>query len=250
MIGEPSDLLEPEFTQHYWAWKKEPSPHNSSELLKILNPVLDSAIRSYVGVMPSPTLRSRAKIIALDALEKYDPKRAKLRTHLMVNLQGLRRSANQEGQIVHLPERVGLDLFRIHEAENELKDRLGRDPSDSELADHTGLSRKRIGYVRQIRPIYAEGQFNTVTDDEDQAPTGPSVVSPARNDTWADFVYHDLHPIDQLIMEHSLGLHGKPILSKKDIAKKLRLSPGAVSQRAAKIQEKLDRKEELAINLF
>lgn len=248
MIGE-SSLLEPEFAPYFEAWKKEQNPRTSGALLKAISPVLDSAMRSYAG-KPSPTLRSRAKMMALDAMGKYDPRRAKLRTHLMVNLQGLRRAATQEGQIIHLPERVGLDLLRMHEAEEELRERLGRAPSDMELADYTGLSRKRIGYIRQARPGYAEGQLTAMPDKEDKVSVGPGVVSPARNNAWHEFVYHDLHPIDQVIMEHSLGLHGKPVLSKQQIAKKLRLSPSAVSQRAARIQAKLDRKEELAEFLF
>jgi DNA-binding NarL/FixJ family response regulator len=51
-------------------------------------------------------------------------------------------------------------------------------------------------------------------------------------------------------MEHTVGLHGKKVLPKQGIAAKLNLSPGAISQRAAKIQEKLNRKEELGVTFF
>lgn len=249
MIAD-TPLLEPEFKSSFEAWKKEPSPRTSTALLEAVHPVLESAIRSYGGKSPSPTLHSRAKLLALDAAGRYDPSKAKLRTHLMVNLQGLRRASAREGQIISIPERVGLDLFKLHEAENELSDRLGRGPSDLELADHTGLSRKRLEHIRKARPGYSEGQVSNVVDEEGQASMGPSVIAPANNMVWQDFVYHDLHPTDQIIMEHSLGLHGKPILSKQAIAKKLRLSPGAISQRAAKIQERLDRQDDLGVGLF
>lgn len=242
-------LLEPEFSKPYQAWKDEPTPLATHAMLTALNPVLDSAMRSYGGKKASPTLRSKAKLLALDALGKYDPMKAKLRTHLMVNLQSLRRAATQEGQIISIPERVGLDLYHLNEAENKLRDKLGRDPSDAELADHTGLSRKRLGYIRMAKPGYAEGSLFNQGEDGGVEQAAPAVQS-TNHDAWYDFVYHDLHPIDQLIMEHSLGLHGKPILPKQVIAYKLRLSPGAVSQRAAKIQAQLDKQEDLGVNLF
>lgn len=44
-----------------------------------------------------------------------------------------------------------------------------------------------------------------------------------------------------------MGLHGKPILQNQAIAAKLGISPGAVSQRKARIQAKLDMREELGV---
>lgn len=230
-------------------WKDAPTPRNAGVLVKSLKPVLDSAIRTYVGGSPSPTIQSRAKLLALEAAAKYDPARAKLRTHLMVHLQGLRRYAAREQQIVGIPERVGLDLHRIHTATTELQDRLGREPSDQELSDHTGLSRRRLQYVRQAKGGVAEGQMTRESE------SGEDVFQPAVKQThddsaWTEMVYHDLHPTDQLILEHSLGLHGRKQISKQAIAKKLKLSPGAISQRAARIQAMLDKKEELGMSFL
>jgi hypothetical protein len=59
-------------------------------------------------------------------------------------------------------------------------------------------------------------------------------------ESWHEFVYHDLDPIDQVILEHSLGLHGKQVLPNQDIARKLKLSPGAISQRKVRIQDQLN----------
>jgi predicted transcriptional regulator len=50
-------------------------------------------------------------------------------------------------------------------------------------------------------------------------------------------------------MEHSLGLNGKKKLSGRRIAAKLGLSPSAVSQRGARIQQQLDLYEELGTSL-
>ncbi len=241
-------LIEPEFADHYQAWKDNPTPTTMGGMIKAVNPVIESAVKTYGR--PSPTLRSRAKVISADAINKYDPSKGKLRTHLMYHLQGLRRYSTREQQVIRLPERVSLDLYRIREAENELKDTLGRDPSVAELADRTGLSKRRIGYVRKAQPGMAEGSLAPVGEPgEEQAQLGPAVQSASGEEAWQNFVYHDLGPMDQLIMEHTLGLYGKPILPKKEIARKAGITPGAVSQRAAKIQAQLNRQEELGFEV-
>ncbi len=237
--------LEPEFEPHYLSWKANPTPDNTSHLIKAINPVLSAAQRTY-GIPGSPTMASRAKALALDAVGKYDPTKAKLRTHLMFQLQGLRRYAAKESQILSVPEQVALDYGHLRDSENELKDRLGRDPSDTELADHMKLSIKRIHYIRKMSPTYSEGSYQRPTEDGEDIYT-PAISTPSDVGAWHEFVYHDLTPIDQVIMEHSLGLHGKKILSNQDIARRLKLSPGAISQRKAQIQAKLDLREELGV---
>lgn len=249
--GMSGDYLEPEYANIYGVWKKQPSPKSTGQLLKAVQPVLDTALRSYGGASPSPTMQSKAKLLAVEAFHRYDPKRAKLRTHLMTHLQGLRRMGIKETQIIGLPERVGLDLGHLRRAEDELTDRLGRAPSTLELADHSGMSMKRIAHVRKAQPGLPEGSLESIGDPgEETQSLGPAVVSGEGEKIWHEFVYHDLAPEDQLIMEHTLGLHGKPVLSKQLIAKRLRISPGAVTQRAARIQQKLDQKEELGGAFF
>jgi hypothetical protein len=218
------DFLEPEFTQPWEEWKKDPNPANSSTLLKTVDPVINAALRTYAG--PSP--------------------RAKLRTHLMTQLQGLRRHVAREGMAVSIPEQVALDLGHVREAENRLRDQLGREPSDMEVADHTGLSRKRLGYLRQHKYTRSEGSMQRPTEEGEDI-YAPAVAPAGNHTAWHDFVYHDLDPVDQVILEHSLGLHGKPILQNQQIAQKLRLSPGAISQRKAKIQAKLNLQDELHV---
>lgn len=241
-IASDTTMLESEYAPHFGAWQADPSPVNAGKLLQATRPVLDAAVRSYGGASPSPTLRSRAKLMALEAFGKYDPNRAKLRTHLMVHLQGLRRMAAKETQLISIPERVGLDLHKLRTAENELRDRLARDPSDIELSGHTGLSPKRIGYIRQARPGYSEGFIQAATQTaEDAGGFTPAVKQTGGIDPHLlQFVYHDLDPADQVILEHTLGMNRKAVLPKQQIAAKLGISPGAVSQRAARIQERLN----------
>ena len=50
---------------------RKSSPQTSSALLTAINPVIDSALRTFAGSSAqSPTVRSKAKLIVLDALRK------------------------------------------------------------------------------------------------------------------------------------------------------------------------------------
>lgn len=236
-ITEPVDLLEDKFREPYQSWLADPSPVTADHLLKTLNPVIDTGLKSFGPSETSPMLKSRAKQIVLNAIPKYDPQRTKLTTFLMQHLQGLQRISYKQNQAIGIPEQVRLDKYWLDEAENELKDTLGRVPSLSELADKTGLSLKRINKVRKAWSGLVEGSL--VSADE----SGEDIWAPATqtaNDkysrAWTEFVYHSLPPRDQVIMEHSLGLFGKQTMSTGELARHLNITPSAVSQRKQKIQ--------------
>ena len=247
MFDEPDYKLEKNFHEPYHTWKADPTPENADLVLNAVQPITDKAVRQFVGLNPSPTIRSKAKTMALKALQSYDPTRAQLNTHLLNQLQGLRRANVHEQRMMAVPEQVALDWKHLYDAETEHKGEIGSEPSDMELADKTGLSLKRIKYVRQMKPSIAEGVYMQPTsEDEVFSPAVQGAREPSDR-AWVDFVYHDLPPIDQKILEHSLGLHGKPKLTNQDIAHKLGISPAAISQRRTKIQAMLDRQEELGL---
>lgn len=233
----------PDFDSAYGVWQKEPTPKNNTRLLSTLQPVIDTAVSSYGGSAPSPTIKSRARLMALKALNTYDPQRGNVRTHLLSQLQGLRRLSAQEQNIISIPEQVGLDFQRLQSAQQELQDRLSREPTTTELADHTGLSARRLQKIRAFHQPLAEGTTTVETTDGLGGGQASDLPNNHRSaDAWLNFVHGDLSPKDQLVMELTLGLHGHRRTSTQDIARRLNITPGAVSQRAAKIQTMLDQK--------
>jgi DNA-directed RNA polymerase specialized sigma subunit len=247
-FGAPANRLENRYAPAFHAWKADPSPAQADSFLKSIDPIVQEGMNVYGGRAANPMMRSRARRIALDAASKYDPTRASLKTHLMAHLQGLRRYGAEQNRVIHVPEAVALDQHHLNEAEAELSDQLGRDPSDLELADHTGLSRRRIAHIRSYRAAVPEGRLASLADQDEEGGAGggfePAVEGPDRSVLRAQFLYHDLDPHDQVILEYGMGLNGAPKLPAAQIARRLRLSPGAVSQRAARIQQMLDEFED------
>lgn len=243
----PFSVAEPQpgddFGTLHKQWLQKQTPALNTQLLQKVQPTIDTAISSYVGQMPSPAIKTRAKLMALKAMQNFDPSRGNIKTHLLSQLQSLRRLAAQEQNIIAIPEQVGLDFQKLTESENALRDKLSRDPSDDELADATGLSTRRIGKIRAFHKPIAEG--STVIETSDDYADSGAVASKipgqmSEQDAWMDFVYGDLDPVNKLIMDMSLGRNGRKKASVQEIARKLNITPGAVSQRAAKIQQMLN----------
>lgn len=234
----------PDFDTLYPQWQQSQTPDLNTKLLGTVQPIIDTAVSSYAGSNASPTIKNRARLMALKALQTYDPKRGNIKTHLLSQLQSLRRLSAKEQNIISIPEQVGLDFQRLSSAENELRDALSRDPTDDEIADATGLSTRRIKKIRMFNQPVAEGMTALQAGtSEDAANTDVASVLPnytKHTDAWMDFVYGDLSPTDKLIMDMTLGRNGRRRASTQDIARRLNVSPGAVSQRAAKIQSMID----------
>ncbi len=246
-MAESTSFLEPDFEPDFNTWKVDSNPHNTTKLLTRLQPTIDRAISAHVG-KPDPILRSRARQITLNAVKSYDPMKAKLSTHLFNQLQGLKRIYRKQTQIIPIPERVSLAQGQLISAEAELLEQLGREATTSELADYTGLSLKRLKQIRTA-PSNAmpEGYYEGLGDEEGGGGFSPEVEGgPTR--AYIELVHGDLDKANQFIMEATLGMYGRAKLSNQQIAMKLGLTPGAVSQRKAMIQRLID--EQQASGIF
>jgi len=214
----------------YDNWAKEPDVEaNQTALLQKLQPTIDAALTSYAPNNKS-ALQTKARIIAMTAVKSYDPKRkVQLNTYVSNALKSLNRENAKRTNMVHVPENVLLEKNKIQKATDSFMADYGREPNMVELADLSGLSIKRIAHVRKYDPQKAESQM--LTEKGDTFFTKSS--DPQK--IWADYVYYDLDPIDKKIFEWLTGHGGTDIISKRDIAKRLKISSPAVSQRVNKI---------------
>jgi DNA-directed RNA polymerase specialized sigma subunit len=211
-----------------------PSEYNTSAMLKELDPTLTGALRSYVG--GDERLKSKAAVIALNAAKAYDPKQGvKLNTFVFNHLKGLNRINAERTNVVHVPESVLLDKNKLFKREQQLEEDLGRAPTADELADHTGLSTRRIEKLRQGTVFTPESQMLNEKGDSFFSNKADS------QNVWVDYMYHDMDPIDKKIFEWSTGYRGAEKMKKKDIADRLGISAPAVSSRINRIVTKLEK---------
>jgi DNA-directed RNA polymerase specialized sigma subunit len=238
-----NDYLEDEFRPAFQTWQADKTPTGNAAFLKAIDPVINQGLQAYGD--DSPLLRSRARLLALDAANKYDPKRSRLRSHIVTNMQGLRRISRQQNQIVNAPERIVLENHKLRSATQELADELGREPTDAELSDFMRVSIPRIAKIRKYQPGFSTGQAESPESNfESMASRLPGDTG--ASDLWLQVVHQDLDPIDQQILEMTLGMNNRRKFSNLEIAKALNRTPAAITQRKEKIQRLLDQEQALS----
>lgn len=233
-------LMEPEYHQPYQKWKESKrEPADNAELLKALNPAIQRPLLRF-NEQDRTALRPKAKLLAIQAMSKYNPTKANLNTFLTQQLQRLNREYNATQQIIHVPENKNYERQRIVNGARDLESELGRPPTTYEISDRLHVSPRRIEKIMSIGNAVSYGAFES-DDNEEGGSTIPAVVSPVKLDTIVDLVYPDLSAMDKLIMEHSLGVFGKRKLKPAELAKKLRVSQATISLRKKHIQDLMDK---------
>lgn len=236
-----SDYLEDTYRPAYETWKQDQTPEGNATLLNAIDPIVQKGIQMYGP--ESPLAASRGRLLALDAVRKYDPKRSRLQSHLLNHMQGLRRITQQQHSVIRVPERILIESQKLRKHHQELTDTLGREPSDPELSDSLGVNPARIAKIRSYQPGMSSGQ---VALSGAEPATQSSNSRNAAADMWTRVVHQGLNPFDQRVLELSLGLNGNKKLSNQEIASKLNRSAGAISQRKSQIQNLLDQERDLS----
>jgi RNA polymerase nonessential primary-like sigma factor len=224
------------------AYRTKPGRDTMQAVIKELQPSIDAAVKHYAGT-DNPIIRQRAKLLAVKAVKSFDPTLgANLKTHVSQHLQELRHTTSQIQEPLALPRQLRQDRGAVLRAIDDIQNNLGREASDEEIADSTGLPVKR---VVKVRAKMRQGVPLSVIENQDENDEDDSSYDHVQNAStpeqdWLDAVYHDLGDIDRLILQYRTGYRNAPELSNQEIAKRLKLSPSAVSQRAARIQARLD----------
>lgn len=215
-------------------WQKTQQPELTAELLKRMKPTISAAISSYAPGMDKQ-LAVKAANLTLDALRTFDAKKgASPGTHVFHTLKRLSRYGMEATNIIPRSEGVMADKRKLDAASARFQDLHDREPSLAELADATGFSKKKIDKLLDIGTVVNES--STLTEDSQKDTFAKSDLTER---DYFDYVYASVGPIDQKIMDWSSGYGGVSQISNNDIAKKLNITPAAVSQRKAKIQKML-----------
>ena len=233
----PKNHLEPEYADVYGSWKTLGDEPSRDKLLQTITPLIERSVRDISGADPN-YLAIRGKILALNSLPKYDPEKSSLATFLSHQLLPLRRTARQQMNVLGLPDRLLQSSRELESAETELQDDLGRTPTTQELSDRLHISVKQIERIRRMAHARNSGSFLTADEEGQQA--GPGEIIQKLPETYRhEFVLSSLRndPKSTLIYEHDQSLHGRRPISTSELAIKLSLSPGAVSQRRNKIDQ-------------
>jgi len=210
-------------------WRKTRSPAVLQQLLEGLKPLLNREISKWDSTVPRAALESKARLLAVDALENYDPNRgAAVGTHVASRIRKISRSVYPYQNVARLPENQQLLYNTFQVAQNKLIDDLGRDPTHEELADALSWTPKKVGDFQN-----AFGRRELVESE------GALMGDDGEPDSVVDFYYHGLSPEDKLLFEDVTG-YGKGIrLTNAGLRRKYKLSQGQLSYRKRKFIDQL-----------
>lgn len=213
-------------------WKAYKSPKDANTIYTALKPTISGAIRAYGG--GDTSLTAQAYRLAYDSLNSYDKsKGTDVRTHVHNHLKRLNRIAADRNNIVHIPEGVAKDYSTVSRAISNFVDEHNREPNDDELSDMTKLSKKRIDKILN-RSTNISGS-EAVTDEGADRVTHSGISE----DTYIDYLYASSDNIDKKIIDMTAGRGGRRIYSNAEVARRLRMTPAAISQRMNKLRDRM-----------
>jgi DNA-directed RNA polymerase specialized sigma subunit len=209
---------------------------DSEKLLKQVDPVIRRATNVYSGKVniPKTAIRAEFQIQALKAFEKYDPnKGVQLNTFLTGQLKSGQRFITTYQNVGHIPETRIYKITEFNTAKDVLKDKLGREPSAIEMADHLKWPIREVSAL-ELETSRREIPLSTLEADM-------SSIKPSEEAETLRLLQYDLDPEERAVYEYLVGMNGKPQLSPGQISQKMGISQSKISRIRTNISNKAQR---------
>ena len=218
-------------------WKKTGDDNKALQLMQSYQPLIFNTVNKFSSSnVPRSVLAAEGQRLAFDAIKTYDPKKgAGLNTHIHNNLRNLNRMTYENMSVGNIPESRAMKVVTFKNVKTNLEDKLGRDPSMSEMADEIGWSHAEVGRMEHE----LAGELSTGKVEGASEFYGQAINNMGHDQELVNYMYHELSGKDKVIFEHTFGYGGKPLLNNKEIAKKLRTNEMAITRSKRKMATKI-----------
>src|SRR5947209_753423 len=213
--------------------------------------------RGYTGKgLSLQDLIAEGNLGLLRAVEGFDPSmNIRFSTYASYWIkQSIKRAVINTGKTVRVPAYMFDLLVKWRRANNELQEKLGRAPTQEEVAAHLKLPKKKFAIIKKAIRVYSAGLQNDQSDAAwplEELVTDSEYATPDHKLMKADDLSQVLNLLDQMdpreakVLRLRFGLDGEEPMTLKDIGVRLGLTRERVRQIEREALSKLRERMEI-----
>lgn len=202
--------------------------------------------KDYAGYgLPLSDLISEGNIGLMTAVDRYDPdKGAKLSSYASWWIkQSVKRALANQGKTIRLPIHAVEKIARVRRIATLMTEALGREPTNEELSEETGIPIRKLTMIRQAaqRPTSLDAplndgeptNFGDVIGDESALDPLEALTSNNLHDQLGDLL-ELLDERESRIIDQRFGLNGKKPMNLEEVGREF----GVTRERIRQLQNK------------
>jgi len=246
MVGSPEfrDKLEAHRSEivKYFEQVRETARQATNQMIQANLRLVISVAKDHIGLgVPLPDLIQEGNIGLMQAVQKFDRRRGhRFSTYAIPWIwQAVNRAVNDKSRMVRLPGHVVGALTKVTRAQRELAQKLGRRPTEKELASKTGLPSQKVETLLKIiaggpvsfeAPVGEEGSQvgDFIADQATVPPEEQASVSLLGEELSRTL--ESLTPRERRIIELRFGLGNEPSRTLEEVGAELGLSKERIRQ--------------------